>query len=247
MNHTFVHLFTEGTQATSFWKEFLDCALWAVNSRISLSKDEIILGIINQDSTFCLASHADVLRARHAFLPQERLLNSAEKNVDQSQQTSRSGKCTLYLEKFRSWLYSSRKDQKGLMKGEDLTVLEQITQLTHKSSWLPSRSHWKKLPRRLNLLNGSLLYYKTIIKILPFVQSYKVTPPLHHLKNIFMSKWHLLQPLQREIYKKKNAYLMDSRPEKKSLVTYHTLRSLYVCMCLSCQPLWLQQRRFDLQ
>ena len=39
-------------------------------------------------------------------------------------------------------------------------------------------------------------------KILPFVQSYKVTPPLHHPKNNFMSKWHLIQPLQREIYKK---------------------------------------------
>ena len=54
------------------------------------------------------------------------------KNVDHSQQTSRSGKYTLDLEKFRAWLYSSRKDQKGLMKGEDLTVLEQTTQLNHK-------------------------------------------------------------------------------------------------------------------
>ena len=54
MDHTFVHLFTEFTQATSFWKEFLDWATSVVNSRISLSKDEIVLGIINQDSTFCL-------------------------------------------------------------------------------------------------------------------------------------------------------------------------------------------------
>ena len=69
-------------------------------------------------------------------------------------------------------------------------------------------------------------------KILPFVQSYKVTPPLHHPKNNFMSKWHLIQPLQREIYKKPNAYLLDSCPEQKSLVTYHTLRSLYVCVWL---------------
>ena len=75
------------------------------------------------------------LGVRHAFLPDERLLTWAEKNVDQSQQTSRSGKCTLDLEKFRAWLYSSRKDQKGLMKGEDLTVLEQTTQLTHKFSY----------------------------------------------------------------------------------------------------------------
>ena len=49
------------------------------------------------------------------------------------------------------------------MKGEDLTVLKQTTQLTHKRSyqWLPSESRWKKLPLRLNLLNGSRLYYKT--------------------------------------------------------------------------------------
>ena len=75
------------------------------------------------------------LGVRHTFLPYERLLTWAEKNVDQSQQTSRSGKCTLDLEKFRVWLYGSRKDQKGLMKGEDLTVLEQTTQLTHKRSY----------------------------------------------------------------------------------------------------------------
>ena len=31
---------------------------------------------------------------------------------------------------------------------------------------------------------------------------------------------------------KANAYLLDSRPEQKSLVTYHTLPSLYVCIWL---------------
>ena len=31
---------------------------------------------------------------------------------------------------------------------------------------------------------------------------------------------------------KANAYLLDSRPEQKSLVTYHTLQSLYVCVWL---------------
>ena len=41
---------------------------------------------------------------------------------------------TLNLEKFRDWL-SSRKDQKGLMKGEDLRVLEETTQLSHKRSF----------------------------------------------------------------------------------------------------------------
>ena len=111
-----------------------------------------------------LASHADVLRGSSRVPAPRTSADLSGKNVDQSQQTSRSGKCTLDLEKFRAWLYSSRKDQKGLMKGEDLTVLEQTTQLTHKRSyqWLPSESRWKKLPRRLNLLNGSRLYYKTI-------------------------------------------------------------------------------------
>ena len=34
---------------------------------------------------------------------------------------------------------------------------------------------------------------------------------------------------------KANAYLLCSRQEQKSLVTYHTLQSLYVYMCLACQ------------
>ena len=43
-------------------------------------------------------------------------------NVNLSQHTSRSGKCTLDLEKY---LRDSRKDQKGLIKGEDFKLLEQ--------------------------------------------------------------------------------------------------------------------------
>ena len=78
------------------------------------------------------ASHADVLRGSSCVPAPRTSADLSGKNVDQSQQTSRSGKCTLVLEKFRAWLYSSRKDQKGLMKGKDLTVLEQTTQLTHK-------------------------------------------------------------------------------------------------------------------
>ena len=54
------------------------------------------------------------------------------KNIDQSQHTSRSGKCTLDLEKFRR---DFRKDQKDLMKGEDLTLLAQTTQLTNTPSY----------------------------------------------------------------------------------------------------------------
>ena len=50
-----VHLFTECAQATLFWKEFLDWASRMVNSKLSLSIKEIMFGIINNDSKFCLA------------------------------------------------------------------------------------------------------------------------------------------------------------------------------------------------
>jgi len=46
---------------------------------------------------------------------------------------------------------------------------------------------------------GPWVFYKSDKFCLLF--SYKVTPPLHHPKNNFMNKWHLIQPLQREIYK----------------------------------------------
>ena len=52
---TILHLFTECAQATLFWKEFLDWASRMVNSKLSLSIKEIMFGIINNDSKFCLA------------------------------------------------------------------------------------------------------------------------------------------------------------------------------------------------
>ena len=82
-------------------------------------------------------------------------------------------------------------------------------------------------------------------KILPFVQSYKVTPPLHHPKNNFMSKWHLIQPLQREIYKKPTliSYILVT---SKNLWWRNTLyRACTYVFGLS--TLWLQQRRLDLR
>ena len=99
---------------------------------------------------FCLASHADILRGS-SHVPAPLLLTWAKKNIDQSQQTSRCGKCTLDLDKFRAWLYSSRKGKEGLMKGDDLTMLEQTKRLTHKRSYqrLPWQSHWKIRPLRL--------------------------------------------------------------------------------------------------
>ena len=87
-------------------------------------------------------------------------------------------------------------------------------------------SEVKFAKRKSALLQNNNLWKKFCPLSAPaFVQSYKVTPPLHHPKKNLMSKWHLIQPLQRKIY---NAYLLDSRPDQKSLVTYYTLRSLYV-------------------
>ena len=156
----------------------------------------------------CSLPRKTFLGARHAFLAHERLLTWEEKR------TPITADFQIWEVHFGPWeisrftlsVYISRKDHKSFMKTEDLTVLEQTTQLTHKRLylWLPSQSHWKKLSWGLNLLNGRRLYCKTITcqkKILPFVQSYKITPPLHHLKNNFTNKWHQIQPPQREIYK----------------------------------------------
>ena len=47
-DHTIIiHLFTECAQATSFWKDFLNWFSCVVNSRLVLSKNEIVFGIIN--------------------------------------------------------------------------------------------------------------------------------------------------------------------------------------------------------
>ena len=197
-----------------------------------------------------IASHADVLRDSSRVSAPRTSADLSGKNVDQSQQTSRSGKCTLDLEKFRAWLYSSRKGKEGLMKGEDLTVLEQTTQLTHKCSYqrLPWQSHWKIRPRRLNLLNRSRLYYKTICmkKILLFIQSYKVTPAIASPKEQLYEQMASNPAFTERNIQKANAYLSYSRQEQKSLVTYHTqYRACTHVFGLS--TLWLQQHRLDLR
>ena len=89
------------------------------------------------------------------------------------------------------------------MQGEDLTVLEQTTQLTHKRSYSRLTISLKKITSEVKFAErkSALLQNNYVWKIiLSFVQSYKATPPLHHQKNNFTSK-HLIQPLQREIYK----------------------------------------------
>ena len=63
---------------------------------------------------------------------------------------------------FRYFARDSRKDQKGLMKGEDLTLLEQTTHTRLRTTGYTLESSLKNLPRRLNLQNGSWLYYKAL-------------------------------------------------------------------------------------
>ena len=122
------------------------------------------------------------------------------------------------------------------MKGEDLTVLEQTTQLTHKRSywWLPSESRWKKLPRRLNLLNGSRLYYKTITceKNSAFCSVLQGNPAVASPKEQLYEQMTSNPAFTERNIQKANANLLYSRQEQKSLVTYHTLQSLYVCVWL---------------
>ena len=92
------------------------------------------------------------------------------------------------------------------MKGEDLTVLEKnysvnsqafVLVVTLIISLEKITSEVKFAERKSALLQNNNVWKK----ILPFVQSYKVTPLLHHPKNNFTSKRHLIQPLQTEIYK----------------------------------------------
>ena len=83
------------------------------------------------------------------------------------------------------------------------------------------------------MLNGSRLYYKAIKceNILPFgpLQGNPVVPsPKEQLYEQMTSNPAFTE---RNI-QKASGYLLDSRPEQKSLVTYHTLPSLYVCVWL---------------
>ena len=68
--------------------------------------------------------------------------------------------CALWT--FRYFARDSRKDQKGLMEGEDLTLLEQTTHTRLRTTGYTLESSLKNLPRRLNLQNGSWLYYKAL-------------------------------------------------------------------------------------
>ena len=108
-----------------------------------------------------MASHAVIVRvSTHVPAP----LTSAKltvKSIDQSQHTSRPGKCTL--RNFAHARLSSRKDQKGLERWRPYTFRTNYSVNSHafvlETALMISL---KKLPERFNLLNRSWLYHKTI-------------------------------------------------------------------------------------
>ena len=168
-----------------------------------------------------------------------------EKNVDQSQHTCRSRKCTLDL---RNFVRDSRKHQKGL--SEDLPLLEQTTQLTHMPFVLEATLAipLTKLSRRINLLNESQLYYKTMNceKNSAFCSVTMYHPTVASPKeNLYVYQQRASNPAitERNIGKP-NSYLLRSCPKQHSLVSYHSLPSLYVMSGLSA--LWVQQCRLVL-
>ena len=66
-DHTIIHLFTECAQVTLFQKEILDWASHIVNSKLSLSIKEIMFGIINNQSKFCLALNHLVIIGKYCL------------------------------------------------------------------------------------------------------------------------------------------------------------------------------------
>ena len=78
----------------------------------------------------------------------------------------------------------------------------------------------------------SALLQNNTREILPFIQSYKVTPAVASPKEQLYAQTTSNPAFTEWNIQKANAYLLDSRPEQKSLVTYHTLPSLYVCVWL---------------
>ena len=170
------------------------------------------------------------LAVRHAFLPHERLLTWAEKNVDQSQQTSRSGKCTYWTlrnftldlapEKMRKVSRKVKTLQSNYSVNSQALVLEATLTISLKKI----TSEVQFAERKSGLLQNNV--WK---KILPFVLL-KGNPVVASPKGQLYKQMTSNPAFTERNIQKANAYLylLDSRPEQKSLVTYHTLPSLYV-------------------
>ena len=78
----------------------------------------------------------------------------------------------------------------------------------------------------------SALLQNNTREILPFIQYYKVTPAVASPKEQLYEQTTSNPAFTEWNIQKANAYLLDSRPEQKSLVTYYTLQSLYASVWL---------------
>ena len=122
------------------------------------------------------------------------------------------------------------------MKGENLTVLEQTTQLTHK------RSYSSGYPQNLFEKNYKITSeIKFTERKSAFLQNYNGWKKNSAFYSVLQGNHAFASP-KEQLYEqmasnpafterniqKANAYLLYSRQEQKSLVPYHTLQSLYV-------------------
>ena len=147
---------------------------------------------------------------------------------------------------FRARL-SSRKDQKGLEKWRPHNFRANYS--VHLHAFMPETAlsiSLRKLPRRFNLLNGSRIYYKKIKCEKNYTNSSfttynpAVASPTEQLYEQMTSN----PAVTKRNKQNSNAYILNinSCREVNSLVTYHTLPSLYVCVWLvntltSTQPI----------
>ena len=177
------------------------------------------------------------LAVRHAFLPHERLLTWAEKNVDQSQQTSRSGKCTYWTlrnftldlapEKMRKVSWKVKTLQPNYSVNSQALVLEATLTISLKKI----TSEVQFAERKSGILQNNV--WK---KILPFVLL-KGNPVVASPKGQLYKQMTSNPAFTERNIQKANAYLylLDSRPEQNSLVTYVSHSTELVRMCLACQ------------
>ena len=164
-------------------------------------------------------------------------------HVDQSQHTSRSGKCTLHLEKCRvRFQKSSERSHERWSPYTFRTNYSANTQTFVLETILTNSV--KNYLEGWSFLNGGRPYYETINWEIKFCHLFSYNVPSHrcqnHQNNTFKSKRHLIQRSQRDLYEKPTLIPYIRVPEQSFLVTYHTLLSLYVVF--SWSTLWLQKR-----
>ena len=112
----------------------------------------------------------------------------------------------------------------------------------HKLIEKKNTSEVKLAERKSALLQNNKVWKK----ILPFVQ-------LQGNRTVASPKEQLYEPmtsnpaLTERNTQKANAYLLDSRPEQKSVVTYRTILYQACTYVFGLSTLWLQQRRLDLR